>query len=172
MITSSHNPKIKLIRALAGRPKERRENGAFLAEGVRLVEEAFSAGWNFRFVLYTDGLGPRGQDLVKSLTTKGRRCGTRGGEPVSVNDRNRDLRRESWLCSRSTRPGPFCRPPSWTLCSSPTRSATPVIWARCCARQRRRVCRRSSSRRRRQTPSRPRSCVPGWAPTSGCRSFR
>ena len=71
MITSSHNPKIKLIRALAGRPKERRENGAFLAEGVRLVEEAFSAGWDFRFVLYTDGLGPRGQDLVKSLTAKG-----------------------------------------------------------------------------------------------------
>jgi TrmH family RNA methyltransferase len=71
MITSSHNPKIKLIRALAGRPKERRENGAFLAEGVRLVEEALSAGWDFRFVLYTDGLSPRGQDLVKSLTTRG-----------------------------------------------------------------------------------------------------
>jgi RNA methyltransferase, TrmH family len=71
MITSSQNPKIKLIRALAGRPKERRENGAFLAEGVRLVEEAFNAGWNFRFVLYTDGLGPRGQELVKSLTTRG-----------------------------------------------------------------------------------------------------
>jgi TrmH family RNA methyltransferase len=71
MITSSHNPKVKLIRALAGRPKERRENGAFLAEGVRLVEEAFSTGWDFRFVLYTDGLGPRGQDLVKSLSTQG-----------------------------------------------------------------------------------------------------
>jgi TrmH family RNA methyltransferase len=71
MITSSHNPKIKLIRALAGRPKERRENGAFLAEGVRLVEEAFSAGWNFRFVLHTDGLNQRGQELVKSLTAKG-----------------------------------------------------------------------------------------------------
>ncbi len=71
MITSSQNPKVKLIRALAGRPKERRENGAFLAEGVRLVQEAFSAGWDFRFVLYTDGLGPRGQELVKSLTMKG-----------------------------------------------------------------------------------------------------
>ncbi len=71
MITSSQNPKIKLIRALAGRPKERRENSAFLAEGVRLVEEAFSAGWNFRFVLHTDGLSQRGQELVKSLTAKG-----------------------------------------------------------------------------------------------------
>lgn len=71
MITSSHNPKVKLIRALAGRPKERRENGAFLAEGVRLVEEAFSAGWDIRFVLYTDELSPRGQELVKSLIAKG-----------------------------------------------------------------------------------------------------
>lgn len=71
MITSSQNPKIKLVRALAGRPKERRENSAFLAEGVRLVEEAFSAGWDFRFVLHTDSLGPRGQELVKSLTTRG-----------------------------------------------------------------------------------------------------
>ena len=71
MITSSQNPKIKLVRALAGRPKERRENSAFLTEGVRLVEEAFSAGWGFRFVLYTDGLGPRGQELVRSLTAKG-----------------------------------------------------------------------------------------------------
>jgi TrmH family RNA methyltransferase len=71
MITSSQNPKIKLIRALAGRPKERRENNAFLAEGVRLVEEAFSAGWNFRFVLHTDGLSQRGQVLVESLVTKG-----------------------------------------------------------------------------------------------------
>jgi TrmH family RNA methyltransferase len=70
MITSSHNSKIKLIRALAGRSKERRENGAFLAEGVRLVEEAFIAGWNFRIVLYTDGLNQRGLDLVQSLTAR------------------------------------------------------------------------------------------------------
>lgn len=71
MITSSQNPKIKLIRALAGRPKERRENKAFLAEGVRLVEEAFSAGWQFQFVLYRDGLSQRGQDLVRGLIAKG-----------------------------------------------------------------------------------------------------
>jgi RNA methyltransferase, TrmH family len=71
MITSSHNPKIKLIRALAGRPKERRENGAFLAEGVRLIEEAFSAGWDFRFALVTGGLSQRGLDLVQSLTANG-----------------------------------------------------------------------------------------------------
>ena len=80
MITSSQNPKIKLIRALAGRPKERRENGAFLAEGVRLVEEAFAAGWQFRFVLHTDGLSQRGLDLVKNLAAK-----SMDVEPVAEN---------------------------------------------------------------------------------------
>src|SRR5512142_3076796 len=67
MLTSSQNPKLKLIRALAGRPKERREAGAFLAEGVRLVEEALLAGWPFRFVLHTDELSERGQVLVEKL---------------------------------------------------------------------------------------------------------
>jgi TrmH family RNA methyltransferase len=71
MITSSQNSRIKLIRALAGRPKERRENKAFLAEGVRLVEEAFAAGWQFQFVVYSDGLNQRGQELVQGLSAKG-----------------------------------------------------------------------------------------------------
>lgn len=50
-----------------GRPKERREANAFVAEGVRLVEEAVKAGWKFQFVLYSDGLSERGQDLLKVL---------------------------------------------------------------------------------------------------------
>ena len=44
IITSSQYAKIKLARALSGRAKERREAGAFLAEGVRLLEEALEAG--------------------------------------------------------------------------------------------------------------------------------
>jgi hypothetical protein len=40
MITSNHNSKIKLVRALLSRARERREAGAFVVEGVRLVEEA------------------------------------------------------------------------------------------------------------------------------------
>ena len=67
MITSSQNPKLKLVRALQGRPKERREAGAFLAEGVRLVEEALAADWPFRFVLYSSGLSERGLALVERL---------------------------------------------------------------------------------------------------------
>ena len=70
MISSSQNPKIKLARALTGRPKERRQAGAFLIEGVRLVEEAFAMNWAFRFVLYADELSDRGMDLIKKLEDK------------------------------------------------------------------------------------------------------
>lgn len=67
MITSSQNPKLKLVRALLGRAKERREADAFVAEGVRLVEEAVNADWKFQFALYSDGLSERGRDLVNKL---------------------------------------------------------------------------------------------------------
>ena len=43
-ISSPQNPKVKLVRTLTGRPKERREQQAFVAEGVRLVEEALASG--------------------------------------------------------------------------------------------------------------------------------
>jgi TrmH family RNA methyltransferase len=67
MITSSQNPKLKLVRALRGRAKERREADAFVVEGVRLVEEAVKANWQFQFVLFSDGLSERGEELVKTL---------------------------------------------------------------------------------------------------------
>ena len=71
MITSPHNPRLKLIRALAGKPKERREAGAFLAEGVRLVEDALAAGWPFQYVLYSAEISNRGGKLVEQLTASG-----------------------------------------------------------------------------------------------------
>ncbi len=80
MITSSHNPKIQLVSALLGRPKERRENRVFVIEGVRLVEEALAAGWSFRFALYTPELTPRGHELMGKLTAAGVNL-----EPVSEN---------------------------------------------------------------------------------------
>jgi len=67
MITSSQNPKLKLVRSLMGRAKERREVNAFVVEGVRLVEEAVTAGWKFRFALYSDGLSERGTNLLNRL---------------------------------------------------------------------------------------------------------
>jgi RNA methyltransferase, TrmH family len=71
MITSSQNAKLKLVRALQGRAKERREAGVFLIEGVRLMEEALAADWPIRFVLYADGISKRGLTLVQTLTVKG-----------------------------------------------------------------------------------------------------
>lgn len=71
MITSPHNPKLKLIRALAGRPKERREAGLFLAEGARLVEDALAAQWPFEFVLFSAETSKRGMKLVEQLKAEG-----------------------------------------------------------------------------------------------------
>ncbi len=67
MITSAQNPKLKLIRSLTGRPRDRRKAGAFLAEGIRLVEEAMAAGWPFQFVLHAETLNERGRRLVNGL---------------------------------------------------------------------------------------------------------
>lgn len=71
MITSTHNPKLKLIRALQGRAKERREAGAFIVEGVRLIEEAVNSNWKFRFALYDETLSERGKLQVESLKSLG-----------------------------------------------------------------------------------------------------
>lgn len=74
MITSAQNPKIKLARALLGRARERREAGAFVVEGLRLVTEASQSGWPLRFVLYDETLSPRGVELIEHLRTRGVEC--------------------------------------------------------------------------------------------------
>lgn len=71
MITSNQNSKIKLVRALLGRTKERREAGSFVAEGVRLVEEAAKGDWRFEIVLYDETLSERGRSQVEGLRLKG-----------------------------------------------------------------------------------------------------
>jgi RNA methyltransferase, TrmH family len=78
MITSSQNAKIKLVRALLGRAKERRETNAFVVEGVRLVEEAETSprgmlheDWRFRFVLHDGSLNERGKLIIERLASRG-----------------------------------------------------------------------------------------------------
>lgn len=71
MITSNQNSKIKLVRALLGRAKERREAGAFVVEGVRLVEEAVKGGWRFEIVLFDETLSERGKLQIEGLRLKG-----------------------------------------------------------------------------------------------------
>ena len=67
MITSAQNPKLKLLRSLLGRPSQRQQAQAFIAEGVRLVEEALAANWPFRFVLIGETLSRRGRELAARL---------------------------------------------------------------------------------------------------------
>jgi len=53
-----------------GRPKERRDANAFVAEGVRLVEEALAVDWLFQFVLAGETLSERGESLVARLLSR------------------------------------------------------------------------------------------------------
>lgn len=71
MITSNQNPKVKFVRALLGRSKERREAEAFVVEGVRLFEEVIRSDWKIRFVLYDETLNERGKSKVEGLRSKG-----------------------------------------------------------------------------------------------------
>lgn len=71
MITSAHNPKIQLVRALLARRQEREQTGAFVVEGVRLCEEAAAAGWAPKLVLHAAGLSARGQALLPAFQAQG-----------------------------------------------------------------------------------------------------
>ena len=67
MITSTKNQKIKEIRALQSRAKVRREEQAFVVEGVRLAEEAVSAEWLPNLCLYTEEISERGKEILSTL---------------------------------------------------------------------------------------------------------
>lgn len=67
MITSSSNPKIKLVRALQSRTRDRKGESAFVAEGVRLVEEAIAVGWPLEFTLFDQTLSERGKAIIRAL---------------------------------------------------------------------------------------------------------
>ena len=71
MITSTQNPKVKYIRALQSQGRFRREESAFIVEGIRLVEEALKADWDARLILYSDSLNERGRALVAAFSDRG-----------------------------------------------------------------------------------------------------
>lgn len=68
MITSTQNPKVKWIRDLQSKSRKRREENAFVVEGVRMIEEALSAGSKALLVLYTDDLTQRGLDALDKIS--------------------------------------------------------------------------------------------------------
>lgn len=74
MITSPQNPKVKRVRLLLGGAKQRKKQGAFVLEGVRLLEEALQAGFPAEQVLFTAELDRRGLELVRGFEKRGVNC--------------------------------------------------------------------------------------------------
>ena len=73
MITSTSNERVKYVHALSRR-KTRQEEGRFVVEGPRLMEEAVRARVTPDFVFYTSEVGERGQKLVERLRAVGVVC--------------------------------------------------------------------------------------------------
>jgi len=71
VISSAQNPKIKWLRALQSQARQRKEERAFVVEGVRLAEEALVGGWQARLVIYTEDLNERGQAVVTGFADRG-----------------------------------------------------------------------------------------------------
>jgi len=69
MITSASNQKIKLVRSLQSKNRSRLDENAFVAEGVRLLEEAVTVQWPIKYVFYDETLSERGQILIDQLRT-------------------------------------------------------------------------------------------------------
>jgi len=78
MITSRQNPKIKLIRKLNSGSKHRSQEGAFAAEGIRLLEEAWEASIHPEWVIHTENIGQRGLQLLDNYQSLHISC-----EPVT-----------------------------------------------------------------------------------------
>jgi TrmH family RNA methyltransferase len=74
MITSRHNPRVQLARRLQEQAKARREQRAFVIEGVRLAEETLRSGWIAQQVLFSEQLDERGKAVVEGFAAKGVPC--------------------------------------------------------------------------------------------------
>ena len=73
-ITSASNPLIKRLRSLE-RKKGRNETGLFLAEGVRLVEQALAQNWQVETLIVSNASADR--DFVQDLTRRAKAQGAR-----------------------------------------------------------------------------------------------
>jgi TrmH family RNA methyltransferase len=71
MITSVHNSRIQAVHRLQRQARARREEHAFVIEGVRLAEEALQGGWEAQWVLFTDQLDERGKVVLNGFAARG-----------------------------------------------------------------------------------------------------
>jgi TrmH family RNA methyltransferase len=77
VITSPHNERIKLVRALQSQARARRKAGRVALEGVRLVRDALAAGERPDFALYTpdaDAPDKEAASLLASLRAEAIPC--------------------------------------------------------------------------------------------------
>jgi TrmH family RNA methyltransferase len=79
-ITSLSNPIVKEIRGLA-LPKNRKESGLFLAEGLKLVADAVEAGWTIRTLVHASKIA--NQPLVRRLAETAH---AKGGGVIAVSE--------------------------------------------------------------------------------------
>jgi len=70
VITSVRNPKIQMVRNLLDRKRKRDDAQSFIVEGIRLAEEALSAGIDIDLVLFSSNVSARGQQIIDKLTAK------------------------------------------------------------------------------------------------------
>jgi len=71
MISSTQNPRIKWLCQLQSQARLRREERMFVAEGVRLAEEALQSSFQPRLVIYTEDLTLRGKKVLNGLAALG-----------------------------------------------------------------------------------------------------
>jgi TrmH family RNA methyltransferase len=71
MLTSTKNPRIIYLRKLQNSARLRRQEKAFIAEGIRLVEEALNAGWRPTLLIYTEDLPVRGMEIIREYSSLG-----------------------------------------------------------------------------------------------------
>ena len=69
IITSPHNPTIKLIRSLAEK-KHRQEHGLFVAEGRKVLDRAQLEGWEPQYLLTSTHAAPWGKAQVMKVDEK------------------------------------------------------------------------------------------------------
>lgn len=84
-ITSTANPRIKSIKALALK-KNRDADGLFLAEGEKLAHDALSSGWVIRNLLFSKRLmeADETRQRIEALAVKAR---ARGGDVLITTDK-------------------------------------------------------------------------------------
>jgi TrmH family RNA methyltransferase len=71
MITSTKNTKIKEIKALQAKKRNRIKSGSFVVEGVRVLEDALASGLAPTLVLYSEDLQKRGMALIEKTLELG-----------------------------------------------------------------------------------------------------